>query len=228
MNSVKAIIFDWDNTIVNSFDCLVVFHLEVGQKLGWPPVTIEQIRAAWSKPFEELIQALWPTYDSKQFDMAYREYILNQTIPEISGAVTAITQLKHTFLLSIVTGAPRYEVEHFLRHIGLNEIDFFMIQASGEAKYHKPDPRVFAQLITRLHKRNINEDEILYVGDSTSDFYAARDANLQFIGVLTGSTTRQQFRSAGVDDMMILTSIAKLPKKLVRQHILTPSNEFIP
>jgi phosphoglycolate phosphatase-like HAD superfamily hydrolase len=76
MRHLKAIIFDWDNTIVSSFDHLVVFHREVGRQLGWPPVTDEQIRKVWGAPFEELIQSLWPMHDSNDYDITYRRYIL--------------------------------------------------------------------------------------------------------------------------------------------------------
>jgi phosphoglycolate phosphatase len=214
MSRVKAIIFDWDDTIVSSFDHLVLFHQEVARQLGWPPITNEQIKAVWGKPFEELIQALWPTHDSKDFDMAYRQHILNETLPEIEGAVTAIAKLKSSFLFGVLTAAPRFEVEHFMNHLGLNKGDFFAIQAAGESQYHKPDPRVFGPLISWLQERNISKSEILYVGDSLSDFQAARHAGLQIIGVVTGSTSREQFQIAGLRAEKILGSIAELPESL--------------
>ncbi len=214
MKRVKAIILDWDNTIVNSYDHLVIFHQEVGRQLGWPAVSEEELRAVWGKPFEELIQALWPTYDSKDFDAAYRKHILSQTVPAIEGAVEVISKLKDSYLLGIITAAPRYEVEHFMTHLGLDKADFLVFQASGESEYHKPDARVFQTAITLLQERNIGKSEILYVGDSLSDFYAARDARLQFIAVLTGSTTRDQFQAAGISAEKILNSIVELPEKL--------------
>ena len=214
MGNIKAIIFGWDNTIIDSFDHLVIFHREVGRQLGWPPVTDEQIRVVWGKPFEELIQALWPGHDSKEFDVAYHRYILDQTVPAIKGAVAAVAALEDSFLLGIVTAAPRFEVEHFLTRIGLDKTDFFVVQASGESKYHKPDPRVFDPIIATLREWGIAKSEILYVGDSLYDLYAARDAGLQFIAVLTGSTSRQQFRASGVGDDRILCSVAELPERL--------------
>ena len=214
MRQVKAILLDWDNTIANSFDQLVLFHQQVGRQLGWPPVTKEQIQALWSKPFEELIQALWPAQDSKDFDMAYRRHILNETVPEIKGAATTIAKLKSSFLLGILTAAPRFEVEHFMKRLGLNTADFFAIQAAGESQYHKPDPRVFDPLLLQLQECNISKNEVLYVGDSLSDFYAARGAGLQFIAVLTGSTNREQFQAAGVSSDEILGSLIELPERL--------------
>ena len=67
----------------------------------------------------------------------------------------------------------------------------------------------------------------MWVGDSLVDYYAARDAHLQFIAVLTGYTAHQQFRAAGLSNARILTSIAELPNKLVRQHILTSSDKLL-
>jgi HAD superfamily hydrolase (TIGR01549 family) len=214
MESVKAVIFDWDNTLVNSFDRLVLWHQEVGRQLGWPPVTEEQIGAAWGKPFEELIQSLWPSHDSNDFEVAYKQFILDNTIPAIEGAITTVDELKKSFLLGIVTAAPRFEVEHFLAQLGLKKADFFVIQAADESEYHKPDPRVFDSLIILLQKQRIKKWETLYVGDSLSDFYAARYACLRFMAVLTGTTRREQFQAAGVGVNDILDSIIELPRRL--------------
>jgi HAD superfamily hydrolase (TIGR01549 family) len=214
MRDPKAIIFDWDNTIVNSLDHLILCHQEVGRQLGWPSVTDEQIKAVWGRPFEELVKALWPTHNSKDFQEAYQRHILSETVPEVEGAVVAISNLKSTFLLGIVTAAPRFEVEHFLDRLGLDKADFFLIQAADESKYHKPDPRVFDVLITLLQKQSIGRSEILYIGDSLLDCYAASYAYLQFIAVLTGSTSREQFQAAGVSIQNILGSIIGLPRRL--------------
>src|SRR4051794_6052953 len=120
MHQVRAIVLDWDNTIVDSFDHLVRFHQHVGEQLGWPPVTEEQIHAVWGLPFEDLIQTLWPDYDSQIFDREYRNYVLQQQVPEIAGAVSAIQQLTASFPIGILTAAPRYEVEHFMTQLGLD------------------------------------------------------------------------------------------------------------
>ncbi|HYT46070.1 MAG TPA: HAD-IA family hydrolase [Methylomirabilota bacterium] len=214
MEQLKAVIFDWDNTIVTSFDHLVLCHQEVGRQLDWPPVTKEQIRAVWGRPFEELVRMLWPMHDSKDFEMAYKQYILDKTVPEIEGAITTIVELKKSFLIGIVTSAPRFEVEHFLTHLGMKKTDFFVIQAAGESEHHKPDPRVFDPLIALLQEQRIGKSETIYVGDNLSDFYAARYACLQFIAVLTGTTSCERFQAVGVSSENILTSIIELPKRL--------------
>ena len=214
MENVKAIIFDWDNTIVKSFDYLVLYHQKVSQQLGWSPKTNEQIGAVWGRPFEELIQELWPEHSSKDFSMAYQEHIRGVTIPEVKGAATAIKRLKGLFPLGIVTAAPRFEVEHFLTQLRLKKEDFFLIQAADESKHQKPDPRVFDLLIALLQEWNIRKSEILYIGDSLIDFHAAQGAYLQFIAVLTGSTDREQFQAAGVSTQNILHSIIELPRRL--------------
>ena len=214
LKGIRAIVFDWDNTIVDSFHHLVVFHREVGHRLGWPPITDEDIKAVWGKPFDELIQALWPGHDGTQFALAYQRYILDQTVPIIKGADGAVAKLKRSYLLGIVTAAPRFEVEHFLACIGLDKGDFFVLQTSDDSDSHKPDPRVFEPVVTALREKNTARSEVLYVGDSLADFYAARDAGLQFAAVLTGCTGREQFQAAGVDGDRILSSVAALPERL--------------
>ncbi len=153
-------------------------------------------------------------HNSKDFSTAYRRHIRNEIVPEVEGTVAAISELKGSFLLGIVTAAPHFEVEHFLTHLGLNKADFFLIQAADESEYHKPDPRVFDMLIALLQERNIRKREILYIGDSLLDFYAAHYAHLQFKAVLTGSTNREQFQTAGLSAEDILNSIVELPRKL--------------
>ena len=49
----------------------------------------------------------------------------------------------------------------------------------------------------------------VYVGDALSDFYAARDAGLHFIGVTTGLVDESSFRQSGAK--RIIASLAELP-----------------
>ncbi|HJT56317.1 MAG TPA: HAD family hydrolase [Ktedonobacteraceae bacterium] len=219
MEPIKAIIFDWDNTIINSFDDLLHYHQEVGHLLGWPPVSDEQIRAVWGRPFEELIRTLWPTHAMQDFRAAYQQYILGQCVSEIKGATTTIATLKESFLLSILTAAPRFEVEHFLAQLRFKETDFFLIQTADDSSHYKPDPQVFDKLIEALQEQRVGIREILYVGDSVTDFYAARSAALRFTAVLTGSSSREQFCRAGVRTQNILSSIVELPAWLGQQSV---------
>ena len=97
---------------------------------------------------------------------------------------------------------------------GLDVESFVVICAGDENPYHKPDPRVFDCAMGELERRGITRAQVLYVGDDTTDLIAARDAGLQFVGVLTGFRTADNFVAAGLEAQHVIPSVAELPAYL--------------
>ena len=59
----------------------------------------------------------------------------------------------------------------------------------------KPSPMAMIHFAGEL---GVEPDEILYVGDSITDYLPCRDVGAVFVGVLTGSMDRAGWESAGV------------------------------
>ncbi len=64
----------------------------------------------------------------------------------------------------------------------------------------KPSPLAMIEFAEEL---GVEPEEILYLGDNLTDYYSARDAGARFIGVLSGSCTREDWLAQD-PDMTIL------------------------
>ena len=67
----------------------------------------------------------------------------------------------------------------------------------------KPSPKAMLYFADEL---GVRPEEILYLGDNRTDFYSARDAGARFIGVLSGSMSREDWLKEDPD--MIVTDYA--------------------
>jgi phosphoglycolate phosphatase len=60
----------------------------------------------------------------------------------------------------------------------------------GDVTKVKPDPE---GLLLAVEKLGVKTEDVLYIGDSYVDAMAAEAAGMKFAGVLTGTTTREEF-----------------------------------
>lgn len=73
-----------------------------------------------------------------------------------------------------------------------------MIVGGDEVKYPKPDPQGVFHV---LGEWDLSKDEVLYVGDSLVDARTAQAAGVDFAGVTTGTTGKdemEQYPHVGV------------------------------
>ena len=90
------------------------------------------------------------------------------------------------------TGAPL--LGHFSTVAKNLKETFDIIHGIEDTKVYKPDPKALEPMLAGLKKRGIT-----YVGDSLNDFYAAQAAGVDFVGVIRGVTTENEFKEAGVN-----------------------------
>ena len=107
--------------------------------------------------------------------------------------------------VGIVTSSTHALAAKDLAKWGFPVDDFFLIQGSDTVSAHKPDPAVFNKAIAILAADNIQKNEILYIGDALMDYFAARDAGIDFLGVTTGLVDNKAFNATGALSYQSLT-----------------------
>jgi phosphoglycolate phosphatase len=65
-----------------------------------------------------------------------------------------------------------------------------LIVGSDDVKIEKPNPE---GLLWSIDALQLEKNEVLYVGDSVVDAKTAENAEVDFAGVLTGTTTKSDF-----------------------------------
>ena len=108
----------------------------------------------------------------------------------MKGAEKVLTSLN--MKKAIVTSV----AEPYLRRILKGFVDYFNVIITQElTEKHKPNPE---PLLLACQKLNIKPEEAVYVGDRIIDFETAKNAGMDFIGILSGGTSKEEFEKAGV------------------------------
>lgn len=95
------------------------------------------------------------------------------------------------YKIAIVTTKFHYRIEQILSKFNAHELIDIIVGAE-DVKIEKPNPEGLLWAIEHLETMN---EEVFYVGDSLVDAKTAENAKVEFIAVLTGTTTRDDFRS---------------------------------
>jgi HAD superfamily hydrolase (TIGR01549 family) len=196
VSKYKAIVFDFDETLVKSYSVKWSQHQAAAKKFYGVNLTEETIRRYWGMPFEEMIGLFYEHKDTVgnmiknyfSLNHLYRKYPYEDT--------TKVLNFLHDnhYFLGLVTSMTRESVVNDMKESGMPYDKFDLIQGSTDSEFHKPDPRVFDGLVLCLGKLNIKKEVALYIGDDIRDMQAARGAGLGFAAIPNGLTTRKEFK----------------------------------
>jgi phosphoglycolate phosphatase len=215
----RSVIFDFDYTLADSsrgvIDC-IGFAMA---KMGFPAVTDEAACQTIGLSLPDTFTALVGEHHAAQSDEFARLFIQRASKGMTGGTVLfdavpgTIDLLKRRGIgLGIVSTKFRYRIEEILARESLLEA-FDAIVGGEDVTRHKPDPEGLLAAIDRMGNALA---EALYVGDSVVDAETAKQAQVPFAAVLSGTTPREAF--AGQPVVGILESLHQLPALLDQQR----------
>ncbi|MHA2140441.1 MAG: HAD family hydrolase [Candidatus Thorarchaeota archaeon] len=112
----------------------------------------------------------------------------------IDGSIDVVRELKALGLkTAILTNNGRTAVDVILKNLPLQDL-FDVIQTRNESPSPKPFPDGLNQLVNRI---GLKSNEVVYIGDARIDGAAATRAGVEFWGVTTGETPRDELIKAG-------------------------------
>lgn len=195
---IQAVVFDMDDTLIKTFDVKFRQHQHFALQRYGLVLADDEFRLHWGKPFHLFLEGLYGHVD--QVDRALAEYVkLSHLFPvELQSDTLHVLDGLHGAgkKLGIVTATAREVVVRDLTPVSFPFERLHKLQTSDDTPVHKPDPKVFEPILKSLRDADV-KGGIVYVGDALTDYYAARDAGLHFVGVTTGLITAEQFRDAG-------------------------------
>ncbi|HVQ43615.1 MAG TPA: HAD family hydrolase [Candidatus Saccharimonadia bacterium] len=212
----QAIIFDFDDTLVRSGRIKWAHHKATAKEFYGLKLTDETLGKHWGMPFNDMIPLLYQHADTLENMRAANfsiEHRFRKTLQP--DALVTIKRLHAAGLpLGVLSAMTRDMIEPDIKRFGFDPSHFLFVQGSEDTPVHKPDPGVFDPALHLLQKRGIKPQNILYVGDALSDYYAAIGAGLHFIGVTTGFVSQAEFSSAKAKSVASLTEL--LNTKLIQ------------
>lgn len=190
---IKAILFDVDGVLIDSFDANLVFYQNLLSKAGYPPPTAAQfwkifhasmadcIKRFTKQSSDAEVQRIWEMGNKRI--VAYPNHLLKLQ----KGVKEVVQKLYKKYPLGIVTSRVRNGVFEFSDLSALQQY-FSTTVAYEDTKNHKPDPE---PLLLAAKNLLIKPSEAVYIGDLENDVQAAKAAGMKVIIYST-----QQFPSA--------------------------------
>jgi len=209
---IKAVIFDFDDTLVETYEVVSENLKLVLKKNGLNIPTERDLREHWGKSCNELFSTLWPGIDKNIIYEQEKELLKTFKSPSpVKGVHEMLDLLSNKFILGIVTGGDKNFFMEKIIKAGIDIKKFSFVLTQDEVQKPKSDPGYFAPAFSELEKLGISKNEVLFVGDSVYDYEAAKNAGILFAGVLTGPASREDFMKKGVKESMIIPSVMELP-----------------
>ncbi|MBO5251697.1 MAG: HAD-IA family hydrolase [Bacteroidaceae bacterium] len=205
-------LFDFDYTLADSSQGIVICFQNVLNRHGYTDTTDTQIKRTIGKTLEESFSILTGIEDADTLASYKKEYIreadtyMNVNTFLFPETVPTLTTLKKKGAkIGVISTKFRYRLKAVLDlHF---PTDFFDIIIGGEdVKVMKPDPQGIQMALKKLKR---NRKETLYIGDSIVDAETARNAKVDFVGVLNGMTTREELEA--YPHRQILNDLSQLP-----------------
>jgi len=205
----KAVLFDWDGTLLNSFAADERAYLAMFQALGIDFTTEDLARhyhPDWYRVYRaaRIHRSRWD-----EANRIWRAAYSPQSTRLMPGARTVLRSLAKRFTLGLVTSGSRDRVCIQLENLQLTR-HFAVCVCSEDASPRKPHP---APLKRALDLAGLAPEDCVYVGDSPQDIEMAHRANVRVIGVLGPFPTEKGLRAARPE--LLLGFIRELPQHLL-------------
>lgn len=228
---IKGVIFDLDQTIIDSLGALTeAFNTGTG-KFGLEPVTGERIAHFLDEGLRlgEMLLELYPSVfeeDGKRQacgDMIRKAYfeLEPQKVMLKPGVKPTLESLKERGVkIGIVTGRKSQGERKWLELRRLNIHQSVGIMVTGAEAPAKPAPDGVTKCMKEL---GLSPEECVFVGDSIVDIMAGKRAGVRTIAVCTGVAGKEPLAELGPDYVLddlnsLLSYLSKLESKLQKNE----------
>lgn len=186
--TVKVIIFDFDGTIADSLDAVVNITNRLAVEFGYQPPSLEDIEKIKNLSSRQIIQFSGVSIFKLPFLLRKVRIRLNNQIQDLKpfpGIKETFTELKaQGNQLGIITSNSKENVSIFLKENEFIELFDFIYSAPTIFGKHKV-------INSFSKKQNIQNNEMVYVGDETRDIEAARKSRIKVISVSWGFNSKE-------------------------------------
>ena len=180
----EAIVFDWDNTLVDAWPGIAVALNAALTRFGHPAWTMAEVRGRVRKSLRETFPAMFGRGWEEARDVFY-EALEATHLQHVTPLAGAAETLGHAASLGLPLAVVSNKTGRYLRReaeaLGWST-RFAALVGAGDAEADKPDPAPMRLALTALGLGASRS--IWYVGDTALDMEAARNAGLT--GILVG------------------------------------------
>lgn len=182
---MKAVLFDLDGTLIDSFDAHILSYKKALEKFDLP-VKEDAIRKDFGLIAEDILRKEYPDLSEEKVRGIVglkRKFFVGSCLSEIKlfpGVFNVLSKLKSEgFLLALCTSSSKKEALEILDYFQI--ADFFRVVVGGdEIENPKPAPDILLKACERL---SVSTKDSVFVGDSVFDEQAGKKAGIKFFMV---------------------------------------------
>ena len=200
---IKALIFDLDGTLVDTLKDLCVCTNEVLKEYNYKEIEIEEFKCLVGNGIRKLIERAisFSNGDIKLIDEILDKFlklyekncIVYSTLYE-NIKTTLDFLIEHKYLMFVNTNKHQDIALKILNKLLPNY--FNGIYGVSIEIPKKPDPYIINKI---KNDYKLNDDEIIYIGDSEVDILTAHNANIKVVGCSYGFRSRDELIQKGSD-----------------------------
>lgn len=196
---IRAVLFDHDGTLVDSYAGIACCMQLTCQDLDKPPMSDNEVLASIGPTLENRFTELWGEKVSEEACRIYRTHYESHFLTGtelISGVLETLEAVeKRGLAIACVTNKSRNYCLRQLEHFGLLS-KMQVVYANQQGIPPKPDP---AMVFAALDHLDIPPEEAVLVGDTPIDIAAAKAAGVGAWAVRSRYTPKEDLEKSGPD-----------------------------
>ena len=201
--SPRAVLFDFDGTLADSYPAITASVNHVRAAHGLPPLDEAEVRRHVGRGPAYLLEHTVPGSSDPAQDLArYRAHhpsVMRSGTRLFPGAREALQALKDAGRgTAVCSNKPKRFTQELLAYLELDLLVDVVLGPEDVAR-PKPAPDMLRAALARLC---LPPPDALYVGDMVVDIETARGAGVRVWVVPTGSDTRSTLLAAGPDRLL--------------------------
>ena len=203
---LRAVLFDWDGTLLDSFQADANAYVQMFRALGvsWNSTKLTQ---HYSPDWHNVYRAVQLPHERwAEADRLWRVFYRSERPQLQAGARDVVQALAERFRLGLVSSGSSLRVRSQIRAFGLQPL--FAVSVFGDHVPHrKPHP---LQLQLAIRQLGLEPSACIYVGDAPEDVQMARRAGVAVVGVLEHSPVPERLRASRPN--ALIKTISSLPQ----------------
>jgi len=205
---IRAVLFDWDGTLLNSYEADAGAYQAMFAEMGIP-WTVEDLAKHYSPNWYEVYRAAGlPESRWADADLSWRTHYAKHKPSMITGAHALLATLCKKYELGLVTSGDRERVTGQLREFRLLRT-FSAKVCGGDTENKKPHPE---PLLMAMQAMQVAAQDCVYVGDTREDVLMARGAGVWTIGITGPFPTAERLKESRPD--VLLSALREIPTAL--------------
>lgn len=205
LESVKAVIFDIDGTLIDSNEAHAESFVKAFKKYG-KTVPFEELKCLIGMGAGDILEKYLSEEEIEDFGEELKEYRKKIYLEELFPNLKTFPKMRGLFekikadgkKIALASSASSEELEKYREKLNLDGL-YEEETNADDTDEAKPEPDIFQAALKKL--KNVSENEAIVVGDTPYDAIAAKKAGLKIIGVKSGGWSREKLLNEGCSEV---------------------------